>query len=719
MKYIITNSFVWMLLLNATAQVNPLQDTSLLEPVELIAVRAGDNTPVAKTNLNRKEIQENNLGQDIPFIINHTPSVVVNSDAGNGIGYTGIRIRGTDASRVNVTVNGIPYNDAESQGTFFVDIPDFASSLNSIQVQRGVGTSSNGSGSFGGTINLGTNDLITKKSMELNNTFGSYGSFKNSLNYNSGLIGRHLTATARLSYLRSDGYIDRASSRLKSFFTSIGYVKERNSLRMNIFSGKEKTYQAWNGIDEATLKTNRRYNSAGTEREGEPYDNETDNYTQTHYQLFYNHKISSLWKASIALFLTKGKGYYEQYKAGEGLSDYGLPEFNNGDTLITATNLIRQLWLDNDFYGSIFSFHYKNDKTNIIIGGGWNQYKGKHFGQIISADAQIAVPLNYKWYDVDASKTDASLYTKWTENISNKWQTYIDLQVRSVNYTINGFRENPAILQSNEYFFFNPKAGITYANRGFQAYLSYGHAAKEPNRDDFESQGTDVPRPEKLDDIEIGFQKNNKANMWGINFYYMTYKDQLVLTGKINDVGAYTRSNIKNSFRVGTELQGAVRLNKWVSLKGNLTLSTNKIKSFTEFIDDYDNGGQQERTYSKTDLPFSPSAISSTSIDIVPFKKASLSIISKYVSRQYLDNTSMKSRSLDPYFVQDLRLTYQWEKLNSHEVKMFIHINNIYSALYEANGYTFSYISGNKLNTENYYFPMATINILAGVNFKL
>ncbi len=690
-----------------------------MQPVELIAIRASGKTPVAKTDLLKVDIEKNNTGQDLPFLLNQTPSVIVNSDAGNGIGYTGIRIRGSDASRINVTLNGIPYNDAESQGTFFVDIPDIASSAGSIQVQRGVGTSTNGTGSFGGAINVSTNEIETKKAVEFNNSFGSYHTMKNTLIINSGILSKHFTVDARISNIQSDGYIERAETRLQSFYTSVAYINANNSLRFNVFSGKEKTYQAWNGIDEKTLSMNRRYNSAGTEKAGEPYENETDNYTQTHYQLFFNHQFNANWKGNAAVFLTKGKGYYEQYKAEESLKDYGLPDYNTGSIIIDKTDLIRRLWLDNSFYGSVFSVQYSKKNTNIIIGGGWNSYDGNHFGEIIWAKVQAAVPYQYNWYQLTAFKKDLSGYTKWTQQINKHWQTFVDLQVRSVKYKINGFRNNPTLFVKNNYTFFNPKTGITYTKNKTQAWISYGRSAKEPNRDDFESGILTTPKAEKLNDFEAGIENKSITGSWGINIYYMLYKDQLVLTGKINDVGAYTRTNIPNSYRSGIELTGNKIFNKWISINGNISFSENKIKNYTEYIDDYDNGGQQTNFFTKTDISFSPSIIGSASVNIIPFKNAEVNLISKYVGRQYLDNTANKSRSLSDFYVQDIRMSYQLKYRTIKSIRLFAQCNNVFSKKYEPNGYTFSYLSGGSLNTENFYYPMATVNFMMGVNIKL
>jgi iron complex outermembrane receptor protein len=694
-------------------------DTAYLQPVEVAAVRAGEKAPFAKTNLTKKEIEKNNLGQDLPILLSQTPSAVVNSDAGAGVGYTGIRIRGTDGSRINVTLNGIPYNDAESQGTYFVDLPDFSSSLNSIQVQRGVGTSSNGAGAFGASINLSTNEINKKKYTELNNSFGSYNTFKNTLQFGSGILGKHFTIDGRLSRISSNGYIDRAKSNLQSFYLSTAYITDKNSLRLNIFSGKEKTYQAWNGVAESLLGSDRTNNPSGSEKTGDPYDNETDNYTQTHYQLFFNHKINDFWKGNIAVFLTKGKGYYEQYKANKKLADYGLPNYFDGTTTVKKTDLVRRLWLDNNFYGTIFSLQHHKNKTDFTVGGGWNGYDGKHFGEIIWAKVQAAVPANYRWYNLTAHKKDFSLYSKWAQQWTSNFQSFIDVQFRNINYAINGFRNNPNIVIKNNYNFVNPKLGVTYTNNNWQAYASYALAQHEPNRDDYEAGNTQQPKPELLNDFEAGIEKKKSNYSFSANLYYMQYRDQLILTGKINDVGAYTRTNIPNSYRTGIELQGKLMATKWLNVAANITFSKNKIKNFTEYLDDYDNGGQQTNFYSSTDIAFSPNTIAGGSINIIPVKNAEVNLISKYVSRQYLDNTSLKSRSLNPYYTQDVRLSYLLEGKIFKATSIILQLNNVFSKKYEPNGYSFSYIYGGSLTTENYYFPMAPFNCMLGVNIKL
>jgi iron complex outermembrane recepter protein len=700
-------------------------DTAFLQPVEVSAVRAAEKAPFAKSNLTKKEIEKNNLGQDLPFLLNQTPSVVVNSDAGAGVGYTGIRIRGTDASRINVTLNGIPYNDAESQGTFFVDLPDFSSSVNSIQIQRGVGTSSNGAGAFGASINLSTNDINKQFYAESNNSIGSYNTFKNTLQFGSGILGKHFTIDGRLSRISSDGYIDRAKSNLKSFYFSTAYVSAKNSLRLNIFSGKEKTYQAWNGVPEYLLDTLRTYNPSGTERTGEPYNNETDNYTQTHYQLFYNRKINKYWKGNIAVFLTKGKGYYEQYKAGKKLSSYGLPNYFDPVTSATIkkTDIVRRLWLDNNFYGTIFSLQHHKNKTDFTFGGGWNGYDGKHFGEIIWAQFQAAVPKNYQWYNLPAHKKDFSVYSKWAQQLTKSFQSFIDVQYRNINYSINGFRDNPSLATNNKYNFFNPKLGITYNKNNWLAYTSYAVAQKEPNREDFEAGNTQQPKRELLNDFEAGVQTKKSNYAFSANLFYMKYKDQLVVTGKINDVGAYTRTNIPNSYRTGIELQGKYIFYNWFNIAANIAFSKNKVKNFTEYLDEYDAAGnwlgQKANFYSTADIAFSPNTVTGGSINFMPVKNGEINLIGKYVSRQYLDNTAQKNRSLNPYYTQDVRLSYLIEGKIFKAVNLIVQLNNIFSKKYEPNGFSYSYISGGGIITENGYYPMAPFNAMIGVNVRL
>ncbi len=685
-----------------------------LQPLEVRAVRASEKAPFAKTNLSKEEIAKNNLGQDIPFLLNQTPSVVVNSDAGNGVGYTAIRIRGSDATRINVTLNGIPYNDAESLGTYFVDLPDFASSVNSIQIQRGVGTSSNGAGAFGATINLATNEYNEKAYGELNNSFGSFNTWKNTLKAGTGLIDGHFTVDARLSRISSNGFIDRARSDLQSFYFSTAYINKKSSLRLNIFSGKEKTYQAWYGVAESLLVTKRTDNPAGTEKAGTPYDNQTDNYTQTHYQLFFNHSINQKLSFTTAAFLSRGKGYYEEYKADQSFAKYGLP--NVGAS--TKSDLVRDRWLDNYYYGQTASLQYKDLADELTFGAGWTKYDGKHYGTIPWIKTG-SVPAGYRYYDYPAVKKDANLYVKWQHRLNANWTSFADLQYRHVSHTMTGFEGTPTLNVERRFDFVNPKAGITYSKNGWQAYFSYALGQKEPNRDDFQASLDKQPKAETMHDIELGFEKKNSNYHFGANIYYMYYFNQLVLTGQINDVGSYTRINIPHSYRLGIELQGGAVLDKCINVTGNLTISRNKVSSFMEYIDNYDTGNQDAVIRKNTNISFSPAVIAGATINILPVQNVEFSLLSKYVGKQYMDNSQLDSRSLNAYFVQDIRAALTIKKLVFSEWHIIGQINNVFNKKYEPNGYTYSYVSGGIPYTDNAYYPMAGTNYMLGVNIKL
>lgn len=707
----------------------------LLTPVEVKAIRAGEKAPFTKTNVSKREIEKQNLGQDLPYILNQTPSVVVNSDAGNGVGYTGIRIRGTDVTRINVTLNGIPYNDAESQGTFFVDLPDFISSVNSIQVQRGAGTSSNGAGAFGATINMSTNEVNMTPYAELNNSYGSFNTWKNTVKAGTGLIGDHFTTDIRLSRITSDGFIDRATSDLKSFYFSTAYLSKKTSLRLNIFSGKEETYQAWNGVPEAKLRNNdtalinHYWNNAGDDYlyrtvddslnlfNAEPrkynyftYKNQTDNYSQTHYQLFFNQQLNNDLSFNTAFFLTQGIGYYEESKIREDLATYNLSA--------GRADLVRRLWLDNDFYGAVFSLQYKKDKTQATLGGSYTRYDGNHFGEIIWAS--INIPKDYRWYHLDALKTDFTVYGKYQYSLTDRWQIFADLQYRKANYTINGFRKNPSLIVKNDYDFINPKLGLSYSDgKGLFSYFSFSVANKEPNRGDFETGLTQQPKSERLKDWEAGIEKKDKLYGVSATMYYMNYKNQLILTGMKNDVGEYTRTNVPASYRAGIELQGDIFITSKIKAGANLAISKNKVKNFNEFLDDYDLGGQKTYMYKSTDIALSPNIIGGATFSFIPGENFELSLLGKYISKQYLDNTENEMRKIDAYYLQDARIIYSIKKGWLKQASIIGQLNNIFNKKYEANGYTYSYIYGGKTITENFYYPMAGTNFMIGVNIKL
>jgi len=697
--------------------VNKYQDSVRnLPPLEVRAVRVNENSPFAKSNFSAAQIMQVNFGQDLPFIIQNTPSIVVNSDAGTGIGYTGIKIRGTDATRINVTLNGIPYNDAESMGTYFVDLPDISASTNSIQIQRGVGTSTNGASAFGATINLATNDYRPNHYLTYQNSFGSFNTQKNSLQFGTGLMNNRFTIDGRFSNISSDGYIDRAKSDLKSFFVSGTYWGDRSSLRLNIFSGKEKTYQAWYGVPEDSLATNRKYNPAGTEKAGTPYDNQTDNYTQTHYQLFYNKEITANLKWNTAVFLTKGRGYYEEYKAGVDLANYGFTIQSNN-----PVDLIRRRWLDNNFYGQIASISYEKNKDKITAGGGWNQYDGAHFGDLPYGIPSILslAQINKTYYANKGIKKEFNSYIKWEHQINNRLSSFLDVQLRHVQHTMNGFDGNPNLYVDRKFDFLNPKAGLTYKTDNITYYSSIAVAHKEPNRDDFEAGISQQPKQELLYDWETGFNKRTGAFKWGMNFYYMYYKDQLVLTGKINDIGAYTRTNVPESFRAGLEIEEQWQITKNISSSGNITFSKNKIANFQEYFDDYDNGGQASIAHHNTDITLSPNVTAAHSLNYKPTKKINFSWTSKYVSKQYLDNTQNESRKLNAYLLNDLNIAYKLVDGKKWNAMFQFYVINLLDVKYEPNGYTYSYIYGGTTTTSNNYFPMAGRNFLASIKIDL
>ena len=692
--------------------------TNELQPLEVTAVRAAETAPFAKTNINKEQLKKSNLGMDIPMLLNQVPSVVVNADAGNGVGYTGIRIRGSDATRINVTLNGIPYNDAESMGTFFVNMPDFTSSVNSIQVQRGVGTSSNGPAAFGASIHLSTNDIHEKAYLDINNSAGSFGTLKNTIQGGTGLIGKYVTMDGRISRIVSDGYIDRAKSNLQSFYFSTQFRKNKSSLRLNIFSGKEKTYQAWYGVPESLLATNRTFNPAGTEKPGTPYDNQTDNYTQTHYQLFFNQALPNNWTLNTSSFVSTGKGYYEEYKANQAYADYGLPNITIGGIAYAETDLIRQKWLDNIYAGQLFTLQQKTLRRELTIGGGITRYNGKHFG-LLPWMERGTVTKDYRYYNLTAHKNDGHLYVKWQENLSEKWKAFADIQYRQLQHVMNGFQGKPDLLVNRQFSFINPKMGIHYQNQGTQAFLSYSVANKEPNRDDFQAGILSQPNAETLHDWEAGWMKKSSRGYWGVTLFYMLYNQQLVLTGQINDVGAYTRTNVPRSYRTGMEWEAGWQIVPKLQVSGNLTISKNKIKSFTAYIDNYDTGNQDPVEHNNTDISFSPALTCSGSINWKPIANLELEWLHKYVGKQYLDNTSNEQRKIAPFYVQDIRASWKIPIRGLRECRLIVQVFNLLNQYYQPNGYTYPYISNQQLIADNAYYPMAGRNFLAAINIGL
>ncbi len=676
------------------------------------ATRVDESTPFTFTNVSNDELSSKNLGQDVPFLLRSTPSVVTTSDAGTGIGYTGIRIRGIDPARINVTINGIPVNDAESHGVFWVDLPDIVSSVENIQIQRGVGTSTNGAAAFGASINLQTSTNKTIPFAEINTGIGSFNTRKANLLLGSGIMDNGWMFEGRLSKILSDGYIDRASADLYSFYVSGSKRGERSLLKAEIFSGKEITYQAWYGVEQSVIESgNRTFNEAGTEREGSPYENEVDNYRQDYYQLHYSYELADNWIFNSSLHYTKGEGYYEQYKASENLSNYGITYQSSEES-----DLIRRRWLDNDFYGFVFSTLYERIDWELTVGGGLNQYDGAHFGEVIWARDAGNSEIYDRYYDNDGNKKDANLYGKFNYKISSHINTYVDVQIRNIQYNFLGLgivnEDFIDLKQKDELTFFNPKVGLVYRLGRNRAFLSFAKASKEPTREEYvNSTKQSRPNHEILYNLETGYTREFDLGYVGLSVYGMFYKDQLVLTGQINDVGAYIRSNVDNSYRVGFELEGALEINEQLQWALNSTISRNKIKKFSEFIDDYDKGGQIERRFENTDIAFSPKLIGTS---VLSYKKSNIiaELTSKYVSRQYLDNTQNNKRSIDPYFINDLRLSYSFNSFQViNGITTTLLISNIFDEEYETNGYTYGYIFEGEQRV-NYYYPQAGTNFL-------
>jgi iron complex outermembrane receptor protein len=709
-----------------------------LNEVVVKATRATNETGMAFTNLYKQEIQKQNLGQDIPFLLNQTPSVVVNSDAGAGIGYTGIRIRGTDATRINVTLNGVPYNDSESQGVFWVNLPDFSSSVQSMQIQRGVGTSTNGAGAFGATINVNTLGFEREPYGETNVSVGSFNTLKTNVLASTGLINNHFVVDARLSRITSDGFIDRSASNLKSFYVSGGYYGDKSFVRFNVFSGQEVTQQAWEGVPQSVatgdlvgvnayvdrnfLGEEYKQNLLDRGRKFNPYnyDNQVDNYQQDHYQLISSFQLSDKWRFSPTLHYTYGRGYFEQFREGNKFSDYGLPNVEIGGSTITRTDLVRRKWLDNHFYGAVWSLDYTGTgKLNANIGGGVSRYEGDHYGEIIWSQFAPNNEVRPRWYENLGTKNDFNIYGKAFYQFTKGFNTYLDLQYRTVDLRANGVLDNLERVDYGKRFnFFNPKVGVNYVvNESSSMYASYAVGNKEPSRQDLVDNAPNLPNAENLQDVEIGYRVNSGTFNATANFYYMYYRDQLVLSGAVNGVGEAIRVNVPNSYRAGIELQADWRFaDKWL-LAANATFSRNKVQEFTETILASDGTPNQVTTFTDTDISFSPNVVAGSQLSFMPVRGLELTWLSKYVSDQYLDNTSDENRKLDAFFVNDLRLGYTLKPKFMKEINFSLLVNNIFNQEYEPNGYTYSYIFGDVI-TENFVYPQAGTNFLAAVRLR-
>ena len=703
------------------------QDSTQLETLDEVlvkAVRVNATSPITHSNVTKEQLQKRNLGQDVPILLNYLPSVVTTSDAGAGVGYTGIRVRGVNAQSTNVTINGIPYNDAESLGTFWVNLGDFASSVESLQLQRGVGTSTNGSGAFGASINVLTDAVSNKAYGEIANSFGSFNTWKHTVKFSTGLLNDHIEIAGRLSQITSDGYIDRASSNLKSYFLQASYVDESTLIKAITFSGKEVTYQSWNGIEDPyLLEHDRTFNSAGmyTDENGNVqfYDNEVDNYQQDHYQFHWNQKINNNWSTNLALNYTKGKGYFEQYKEDQAFVDYGLENVDIGNETLTETDLIRRRWLDNDFYVVNANVNYKTNVLNVILGTSYSSYTGDHFGEIIWAQYASNSMIRDRYYNGNGKKIDASSFAKATYRLNEHLGLYLDLQSRYVHYKTTGTNSDvaPFIVDKN-YHFFNPKAGVSYnINTNNNLYFSYARANREPNRDDFENNA-DV-KPEQLNDFELGWRHTSNVFSLNTNLYYMLYNEQLVLTGAINNSGNPIRDNSGKSYRLGLEVDAVFNISKAFSMQPNFALSMNKNKETFASIDG------EIVDLGETNISYSPNIVAGNAFVVKPLKGLQMSLLSKFVGEQYMGNTNSEASKLDSYFVNDFNVMYEIETTSIFKSIIISGlVNNIFSEKYSSNGFYYTYddtwTDPNQVTTieGTGYYPQATRNFLLGVTLK-
>ncbi len=689
-----------------------------LEEVFLSSIRVDANSPITHSNMDHQEIQERNLGQDIPILMNYMPNVVTTSDAGAGVGYTGIRVRGSDPTRVNVTINGIPLNDAESQSTLWVDLGDFTSSIENLQLQRGVGTSTNGAGAFGASLNVLTESIKDRASVEITNTYGSFNTHKHQIEFNSGRVGKYFAFSGSTSILKSEGYRDRAFSDLRSYFLQGIFEKGNTKIKALSFGGSEETYQAYYGITAEQMKENRRFNPAGmyTDSTGtvQFYDNQTDNYKQDHLQLLWNQRYNNYWSSNIALHYTYGRGFYESFHEDADLEEYGMPYFNYNNQLQTTSDLINEKWLDNRFYGTVFSVTYQKNRIKAILGGAWNQYKGDHYGKIIYTRFAINQNPFKHYYDNAATKNDFNVYAKLTWALTDKLTAFGDLQYRSVHYHTNGPLEEKIDFNiEDDLHFFNPKFGLTYQiNTEHQLYFSYARANREPSRADYQSavlsnpEQPKYPQAEQLNDYELGWRYHSDNLQLSSNLYYMDYHNQLVLTGEIDDEGAFIRQNSGESYRLGLEINAAIRVSDKFEIRPNLSLSQNKNIDFKA-----DNNGQLEN-FGDTDISFSPNIVAGNMIRYSPLPNLQINFLTKFVGEQYMSNIEADASILDSYLVNSLNIQYVWKNVPLFKEAVFSGLlNNIFDEKYISNGY---YSPGYGAS----YYPQAGINFLTGITLK-
>ena len=711
--------FLLLISFNVYSQqvIDTLQGTKqVLDEVIVQSVRVKYSSPISHSNISKSEMSSRNLGQDLPVLLNFLPSVVTTSDAGAGIGYTGIRIRGVSPQSTNITINGIPFNDPESHGTYWVNLPDFVSSVESLQVQRGVGTSTNGSGAFGASINILTDAISESPYAQISNSVGSFNTLKHTVKFSSGKLNDSFELSGRLSKIDSDGYIDRAYSDLKSYFIQGAYIKGNTLIKALTFGGHEKTYQSWYGLSWDELQDNRRQNPY-------TYENEIDNYKQDHYQLHWNQKLNEKWSTNLGLNYTYGRGYFEQYREADSVDTYGGivdSDTDQNGNLTGTTDLIRRRWLDNNFYVLNASTNYNSSKLNLMFNTSYSTYSGDHFGEVIWArNFSKSSSIRDRYYDGNGKKTDFSLFAKGSLILNNAFEFYADFQLRNVNYKTTGYTSDLVnMLLDESYSFFNPKFGLSYKlSSQSMVYGSYSRANREPSRSDFESN--ENIKPEQLNDFEIGWRFRKDGLSLNINTYYMLYNEQLVLTGELDDVGSPIRTNSGSSYRMGIEAEARIKLSEFFLMNTNVTLSSNKNKQTLSKFDG------KIVDFGKTNISFSPDFIASNTIVFSPKDNLDISFLSKYVGKQYMGNIDADNSILDSYFVNDLNLNY---KINPNktfkEIIISGLINNILDKEYVSNGYYYTYddtwsVPGQTKTMDGAgYYPQATRNFLIGITLK-
>jgi iron complex outermembrane receptor protein len=751
-KYSLSVSFIGFKKIDSTFDISANKNLSFLlkaddiltDEIVVSATRAGNTAPFAYSNINRDEIQKLSTMQDVPFLLQNTVSLINTSDAGTGVGYSSLRIRGSDLSRINVTVNGVPLNDAESHGVWWVDMPDFTQSVNSIQIQRGVGTSTNGAGAFGASINFQTNQLNRKPYAQISSNYGSFNTNKDNISFGTGLLNGKFTVDGRLSMVKSDGFIDRAFTDMQSYYLTAAYFSKKSMIRVIHYAGHEKTYQAWNGVPKVRLDNDTagmmRYEEHGLYSHQQTlemlqsnarnynlytYDNEIDNYWQKHYNLLFTHQFNANINFNGVMHYTHGEGYYEQYKENADFAQYGLANFTFANDALPYTNLVQQKWLNNDFYGFTSNLEYKTNKLQATIGGAWNQYLGNHYGNIIWAEYSQTIPQNYEWYRNKGIKTDGNIYTKINYKISNGLTAYVDWQFRQIGYAIYGTNDDLRTLKTDtSYNFFNPKGGLFYQiNENNHFYISYAIANREPARDDFtNADAGKTPQPERLYDTEIGYKYANLFSSFELNFYYMSYQNQLIQTGELNNVGNAIMTNIPQSYRRGVEISAGAKLPYGFEWNGNITLSQNKAQNFTSYTDNWDYWNdpatedfQKQIFFKETDLSFSPGIIASGNLIYRAPKVFTFSCESKYVGRQYIDNTQNINRSLHPYFVRNMHFMFDFNPQFVSKLSLKFSVFNFMNIKYESNAWVYRYFYEGKYYDMDGYFPQAGRNYSLGI----